>query len=89
MGEITECPDSIAQKRGIPDQQWQVFPAMAGSSGCLPPVDMHGMVGPGVRAGCNHRTRLQGASFLEGSRLFGWFWNFLFLAVDALVRFFS
>jgi hypothetical protein len=30
MGEIPVCPEYIAQKRRILDQEWQLFPAMAG-----------------------------------------------------------
>ena len=30
MGEIPVCPEYSAQKRGIPDQEWQRSPAMAG-----------------------------------------------------------
>jgi hypothetical protein len=45
MGEIPGYPDSIAQKREIPDQlSGSCFLPWQDSSGCLPAVDMHGVV---------------------------------------------
>ena len=60
MGEIPVCPEYIAQKRGIPDQEWQLFPAMAGQQRMPAGSGYAGVAGQGVWLPSGHRARVTG-----------------------------